>query len=101
MGVAKVIVPSRAPEVLKFNAAWWRTEANSTAGFCHCFDSDFDTCHRLTVAGLVNTSAPSGLMPLPLTRLAGPATTIICRNAALRDPTNRLTQVMNLGGVNC
>jgi hypothetical protein len=33
MGVAKVIVPSPALEVLKFNAGLWRTEANSTAGF--------------------------------------------------------------------
>jgi hypothetical protein len=32
MGVAKVIVPSRALEVLQFDAALWRTEANSTGG---------------------------------------------------------------------
>src|SRR5580658_8132190 len=72
MGVAKVIVPSRALEVLEFNAALWRTESQFDRRFCQCFDSDFDTCHRLTAAGLVNTSGPSGFMPLPLTGLPDP-----------------------------
>jgi hypothetical protein len=100
MGVAKVIVPSRALEVLEFNAALWRTESKFDRRFCQCFDSDFDTCHRLTAAGLVNTSGPSGFMPLPLTGLPDPDHDIR-RNAILRYPTNRLTQVMNFGSVNC
>jgi hypothetical protein len=33
-----------------------------------------------------------------LTGLPGPATTTLCRNAVLHYPTNRLNQVMNLGG---